>query len=97
MVAFYATLWLVLRTYHGLLGRMNTNTHPLREYRKRRDLTLAALASAVGSTRSQLSKIETGISRPSPDLARRLSDVTGLAKWRLRPDLWEAPRKHRAA
>ena len=57
------------------------NTHPLRLWRDRNDVTLAALATDVEVTPSHLSEIERGLNRPSIELAARLVRASGkLAK-----------------
>ena len=76
---------------------MDTLLHPLRKYRQRHSLTLDAVASVVGVSAMTISRIETGRAQPSPDLARRLASLTGIAKSRFRPDLWESRKKDRAA
>jgi len=52
--------------------------HPLREWRKEHDKTLATLAGGVGVTPSHLSEIERGLNDPSLALASKLSKATGI-------------------
>lgn len=51
--------------------------HPLRLWRKRENVTLAALGRQVGVSPSHLSEIERGLDDPSMGLATRLSRATG--------------------
>jgi transcriptional regulator with XRE-family HTH domain len=55
---------------------MIATNHPLRRWRKDRDVTLAALAGKVGVTPSHLSEIERGSNTPSLELAAKLSQAT---------------------
>lgn len=49
--------------------------------------TDATLAGKVGVSRVQIYRIRNGSSKPSPKLAQRLSEITGIAAWDfLRPD-----------
>ncbi len=52
--------------------------HPLREWRKANDKTLASLAGDVAVTPSHLSEIERGLNDPSLALAARLSKASGI-------------------
>ena len=45
----------------------------LRSLRKKRGLTLKDVSEAVGIVPSHLSRIETGMQVPSPDVARKLA------------------------
>lgn len=45
---------------------------PLREARKARNLTVQAVAEAVGTDPSNMSRLELGQHTPAPDIARRL-------------------------
>lgn len=56
-----------------------TNLHPLREYRTKEGLTLAALAARVGVQVPALSKIENWKQLPSMGLAARIQEATGGA------------------
>ena len=49
--------------------------HPLRLWRKHRGMTLQALGDATGVTRSALSQIESGKTRATAALLRRLADA----------------------
>jgi transcriptional regulator with XRE-family HTH domain len=51
--------------------------HPLRRWRKEKDVTLAELARMVDVTPSHLSEIERGNNEASLALAARLSEATG--------------------
>lgn len=51
--------------------------HPLRTYRRQKLLSLHELAQAAGTTKANLSRIETGVQKPSFDLLKRLIDATG--------------------
>ncbi len=51
--------------------------HPLKRYRLRRGLTLEAFARELGTTKSWLSRIETGASMPSSDLIGRIIASAG--------------------
>lgn len=53
--------------------------HPLRRYRNDNNLTLAELATQVGTTDATLSRIETRQLRPGHNLLIRLADVTGIS------------------
>jgi hypothetical protein len=53
--------------------------HPLRNFRKSNPISMAA----------SISRIETGLQQPSPELSRALESLTGVPKWKLRPDLWD--------
>lgn len=48
------------------------------------------LARDVGVKRWTIFAIETGLRKPSPELAKRIAEHTGIAKSELRPDLWES-------
>jgi transcriptional regulator with XRE-family HTH domain len=50
--------------------------HPLRRWRKERQVTLKALADKVGVQASHLSEIENGNNKPSLALAAKLSGAT---------------------
>jgi len=52
-------------------------SHPLRLWRKRENITLAALGRQVGVSPSHLSEVERGLDEPSMNLAARLSRATG--------------------
>jgi transcriptional regulator with XRE-family HTH domain len=67
-------------------------THPLRAYRVRAGISMEALAWRVQVSKASISRIETGLQSPSPELARALEAETGVPKWQLRPDIWDKPR-----
>jgi transcriptional regulator with XRE-family HTH domain len=51
---------------------------------------MAALGRAVGISRSAMLRIVKGKNRPSVSTMRKLSEVTGIPREKLRPDLYEA-------
>jgi hypothetical protein len=51
----------------------------IRSRRRQLGLTLVEAAGLAGVSQSQLSRVERGLSRPSPDTARRLREVLDLA------------------
>lgn len=51
--------------------------HPLRRYREKRELSQAALAALLGTTKVTVSRIETGTRSASGDLMKRINEVTG--------------------
>jgi transcriptional regulator with XRE-family HTH domain len=63
--------------------------HPLRNFRKSNPISIAALAEKAGVSAASISRIETGLQQPSPELSRALESLTGVPKWKLRPDLWD--------
>ena len=50
-------------------------------------LTDAAHAAKFGCERSMVTKIKLGKARPSPELAQRIAEATGIPVAELRPDL----------
>lgn len=50
----------------------------LKEWRRKHKKTLAAVAEAAGTSDATISRVEQGKQRPTPDLAKRLSKVTGI-------------------
>ena len=56
-----------------------TYTNPLAERMKSMEITDLALAEKVKCSRIAITKIRLGYSRPSLDMARRLSEATGLS------------------
>lgn len=52
---------------------------PLKTLREARGMTLQSVAQAVGTDRGNLSRIENGKQRPSPELAERLALHFGYA------------------
>lgn len=54
------------------------DTHPLREWRKEKGVTLSEVAAMVAVTPSHLSEIERGLNEPSLALAARLSKATEI-------------------
>jgi len=79
---------------------MTIPLHPVRAYRMnaKPPLKLAALARRIGTTKANLSRIESGKQQPSPELCRKLIAATGISADRLRPDLaalFRAPRAPR--
>jgi transcriptional regulator with XRE-family HTH domain len=47
----------------------------LRAYRKAHNLTQAEVASKLGVTQAMVAEIETGVTKPGAELAKRLSDM----------------------
>lgn len=58
-----------------MVDRILRGENALRVWRKHRGTTLAALAQAVGTTKSNLSEIENGKAQGRPALWRRLADA----------------------
>ena len=56
---------------------MNT-MHPITRYREAVGISQAALAERVGCKRSMMNLIEKGDRRPSPELAGRIQEATGI-------------------
>lgn len=50
----------------------------VKEYRIKNNLTQKELASLVNVTRSQVSKIETGATKPSVGVAQKMGEVLGF-------------------
>lgn len=63
---------------HKISAR-NGVRHPLRAYRVEQQISLQALADAVGVTKPTMSRIERGKQKPSLDLIDRLVSETGGA------------------
>lgn len=68
-------------------------SHPLREYRKERGLTQAALGKELGVTGQTVWRWETGSRRIDDDLLTKVADLTKIPKLKLRPDLAELVRE----
>lgn len=68
---------------------MGTSEHPIRTYRLSQTppLTLEDLAERVGTTKPNLSRIETGKQPLSEALLKKLVAETGISARKLRPDL----------
>lgn len=62
--------------------------HPLAVWREVSNKQQAALASELGVKRWTIFAIETGLRKPSPELAKKIEAVTGIPRGDLRPDLW---------
>ncbi len=77
---------------------MDASVHPVRAYRLRQKpaLTLEVLAGRVGTTKANLSRIETG-QRVSEDLLPKLVAETGIPAATLRPDLAKLFKRARRA
>lgn len=60
---------------------------PISERFEALGLTDAALAERFKCERSMVTKIKLGTARPSPELAQRIAEVTGIPVGDLRPDL----------
>jgi transcriptional regulator with XRE-family HTH domain len=68
---------------------MDASVHPVRAYRlaKKPHVKLEDLAQRIGTTKANLSRIETGKQKLSEDLLPKLVAETGISASRLRPDL----------
>lgn len=68
---------------------MDASVHPVRAYRlaKKPHVKLEDLAERVGTTKANLSRIETGKQKLSEDLLPKLMAETGISADKLRPDL----------
>src|SRR5437879_2126489 len=64
---------------------MTERGQKIREARRRRGLTQAALGERVGVGRDTIKMIEIGRREPSPDLVRRLATKLGLSESELVP------------
>jgi transcriptional regulator with XRE-family HTH domain len=53
--------------------------HPLRRYRREKQLTLEQLADQAGTSFVTISRIEGRKQRPGHDLLIRLADITGIS------------------
>lgn len=75
----------------GYLGAMEFE-HPIKKFRKERGLTLDDFGAIVGAQKAAVSKWERG-EGPSPAMAVVIEDRTdgAIPRWKLRPDLWDAP------
>ena len=62
--------------------------HPLRQYRRERELTTKALSGVLGIAPSTIRSIENGTRRVTAELALVIEKKTGIARASLRPDLW---------
>lgn len=83
---------------------MGTPEHPIRAYRLNQSppVTLEDLAKRIGTTKPNLSRIETGKQPLSEALMKKLIAETGLSAAALRPDLAKlfapgTPKSRRAA
>ena len=63
--------------------------HPLTNYRKAAKLTQRELADKVGVARETIGRWETGKRTIEDRLLPKVSEVTGISKAELRPDLAE--------
>lgn len=68
---------------------MDASVHPVRAYRLAMDppVKLEDLAERIGTTKANLSRIETGKQKLSEDLLPKLVAETGIWAGKLRPDL----------
>lgn len=57
--------------------------HPLAEFRKNARVSQSALAKMVGCQRWMINRIEVGARKPSPQLAARIQEHTGIDARRL--------------
>jgi transcriptional regulator with XRE-family HTH domain len=65
-----------------------TASHPLRLYRQQTGIKLRELAKAVDRSMASVSRVETGVQKPSPEFAKAISLYTRIPLWQLRPDIW---------
>jgi len=52
--------------------------HALTTFRRENEISVADLAARVGSTRQTIYRIEAGEQTPSPALAGRIQEITGI-------------------
>ncbi len=71
-------------------------TNPIRHHRKRRGLTQAELAAALGVSHSHLALWERGGALPVPEHLNRLADLLGLSSDELRAKLEAYRREYEA-
>jgi transcriptional regulator with XRE-family HTH domain len=81
---------------------MDASVHPVRAFRLRQDppIKQEVLAKRIGTTKPNLSRIETGKQRVSEDLLPKLVAETGIPAAVLRPDLaklFNGPRARKRA
>lgn len=64
----------------------------IKSFRERQNpaLGVRAFGEMVGTSGAMVCRIERGSRRPSVDLAKRISAVTGIPLTTLRPDIFEA-------
>lgn len=62
--------------------------HPLTDYREIFGLSQRELADTLGLTRWAVNAIENGRRQPSPILAVRIEQITGVPREDLRPDIF---------
>lgn len=55
---------------------MKTDQHPLTVWRKSRNMTLEAFATAVNRSKGTVCKWEKGLMKPRPDCIRKIEEVT---------------------
>jgi transcriptional regulator with XRE-family HTH domain len=65
----------------------------IRNWREKRKITVDRLAQIFDCNKSTLSRVERGLKKPGPKLARRIARVTNIGLGQLRPDLWGKGRK----
>ncbi len=61
-----------------VVHRMLDGENPVKVWREHRNLTQAALAEAVGTTKAYISQIETGHRKPSRKLLAAISETLGV-------------------
>jgi transcriptional regulator with XRE-family HTH domain len=74
------------------IPRFHPAEHPLRSWRRDKNLRLEDLAEMAGTTKSHLSRIEAGMTQPAIDLLRRLVRATGN-EVPVEDIVWWAPRR----
>lgn len=55
----------------------------LKEFRKKRNLTVAELAERVGTTEASISRYETGSRKLPVEMAKKIADVLKVKWWKL--------------
>lgn len=64
--------------------------HPLALWREKNDLSQDEAGIRFGVTRWTINRIEVGERQPSPRLVKAISEKTGIPRYQLRPDIYEA-------
>lgn len=64
--------------------------HPIRISRQEKGLSLAELAAALGTSKAELSRWETGKRKVPAHRAVKVAEITGVPVHLLRPDVFPA-------
>jgi len=72
----------------GYVEGAHGHTHPITKYRKRNDLSLSELADMVGVNKSTVYRWEIGAIKITPTKVKQLSNLIGVSKRALRPDIF---------